>query len=177
MTDGLQTLRRLKKTHKKTPVKYRKYSVNAILLFFSAYHFGIEVFNVLRVENSHEGLGVHSLAGVFLSHHESHILRIVLKVIYEGLAFASYGLSGKDTPYISLLSKCDTHFKMKIAQVKHAIFLPLMKPSAAGWHWSHICCGSCWQAAGSPAPRRNATLSCRARIPSKPGCRNRASRH
>lgn len=72
----------------------------------------------MRVENRHEGLGAHSLAGVFLSHHESHVLRIVLKVIYEGLALASYGLSGKDTAYISLLSKSDTNYKMKIAREK-----------------------------------------------------------
>lgn len=33
------------------------------------YHFGVQVFNILRVEHSHESLGAYSLAAVLLSHH------------------------------------------------------------------------------------------------------------
>lgn len=56
------------------------------------HHFGVQVFNILRVENRHEGLGAHGLAAVFLSHHQCHVLGVVLEMVDERLALASYGL-------------------------------------------------------------------------------------
>lgn len=61
-----------------------------------AYHFRVQIFYILWVENSHEGFSAHSLTAVFLPHHESYILRIVLEMIYEWLAFSTYGLSIKN---------------------------------------------------------------------------------
>lgn len=62
---------------------------------YVAYHFGVKVFDVLRVENGHEGLCAHSLAAVFLADHQSYVLWIVLKVVDERLALASDGLGDK----------------------------------------------------------------------------------
>lgn len=59
------------------------------------YHFGVKVFNILGVENSHESLSAHSLAAAFLSHHQCYVLWVVLEVVDERLALASYGLSHK----------------------------------------------------------------------------------
>lgn len=56
------------------------------------YHFGVQVFNILRVENRHESLGAHRLAAVFLPHHQCHVLRVVLEMVDERLALASNGL-------------------------------------------------------------------------------------
>lgn len=56
------------------------------------YHFGVEVLNILRVENSHESLRAHGLAAVFLSDHQCNVLWVVLKMVDERLALASYGL-------------------------------------------------------------------------------------
>lgn len=56
------------------------------------YHFWVEVLNILRVENSHESLRAHGLAAVFLSDHQCNVLWVVLKMVDERLALASYGL-------------------------------------------------------------------------------------
>lgn len=61
------------------------------------YHFGVEVFHILRVEDGHEGLCAHGLAAVFLSHHQCDVLWVVLKVVDERLALASDGLGDKHT--------------------------------------------------------------------------------
>lgn len=47
------------------------------------YHFGVEVFDIQRVEHGHKGLGADSFAAVFLSHHHSDVLRVVLEVVDE----------------------------------------------------------------------------------------------
>lgn len=59
------------------------------------YHFGFKVFDILRVENGHERLSAHSLAAVFLSHHQRYVLWVVLKVVDERLALAPYGLTSE----------------------------------------------------------------------------------
>lgn len=57
------------------------------------YHFGVKVFHILGVENGHERLGAHGLAAVFLAHHQSDVLGVVLEVVDERLALAPDGLS------------------------------------------------------------------------------------
>lgn len=47
------------------------------------YHFWVEVFNILRVENSHESLRAYSLAAALLSDHQCDVLWVVLKVVNE----------------------------------------------------------------------------------------------
>lgn len=47
------------------------------------YHFGVKVFNILGVENSHESLCAYSLAAVFLPHHQCYVLWVVLEVVDE----------------------------------------------------------------------------------------------
>ncbi|TNN86706.1 hypothetical protein EYF80_002889 [Liparis tanakae] len=68
------------------------------------YHFGVEVFDILRVEDGHERLGAHGLAADLLSHHERHVLWVVVKVVDERLALASYGLRHKHTSQNALLA-------------------------------------------------------------------------
>lgn len=63
------------------------------------YHFWVEVFDILRVENGHEGLCAHGLAAVFLPHHQRYVLWVVLKVVDERLALASDGLGDKHTRF------------------------------------------------------------------------------
>lgn len=63
------------------------------------YHFWVEVFNILRVENSHESLRAYSLAAVLLSDHQCNVLWVVLKVVNERLTLPSYGLDETHSHY------------------------------------------------------------------------------
>lgn len=86
------------------------------------YHFWVEVFNILRVENSHESLRAYSLAAVLLSDHQCNVLWVVLKVVNERLTLTSYGLDDThiyiyfflpqhcafSTLHLSKCIKCDT---------------------------------------------------------------------
>lgn len=69
----------------------------AVHLIYMCYHFWVEVFNILRVENSHESLRAYSLAAVLLSDHQCNVLWVVLKVVNERLTLASYGLDDTHT--------------------------------------------------------------------------------
>lgn len=64
------------------------------------YHFWVEVFNILRVENSHESLRAYGLATALLSNHQCHVLWVVLKVVNERLTLPSYGLDKTHTYFI-----------------------------------------------------------------------------
>lgn len=75
-------------------------------LNLDVYHFGVEVFNILRVENSHESLGAYSLAAVFLSHHQCYVAWVVLEVVDERLALASYGLRDKHISFFNVRNHC-----------------------------------------------------------------------
>lgn len=74
------------------------------------YHFWVEVFDILRVENSHESLRAYSLGAVLLSHHQRNVLWVVLKVVNERLTLASYGL---DETHTHLFFSCYTTFTIK----------------------------------------------------------------
>lgn len=76
------------------------------------YHFGVKVFDILGVENSHESLGAHSLAAVFLPHHQRYVFRVVLEVVDEWLALASDCLRDKDTSFINVRK----HFELQNKQ-------------------------------------------------------------
>lgn len=68
------------------------------------HHFGVQVFGVLGMEHGHEGLSADSLAAVLLSHHQSHLLWVVLKVIDEVLALPSDDLQGTVNTQFCLFS-------------------------------------------------------------------------
>lgn len=76
------------------------------------YHFWVEVLNILRVENSHESLRAHGLAAVFLPDHQCNVLWVVLKMVDERLALASYGL---DDTHISYNTAPSVHYISEIA--------------------------------------------------------------
>lgn len=64
------------------------------------YHFRVEVFDILRVENGHESLRAYSLAAALLSDHQRNVLWVVLKVVNERLTLPSYGLDKTHTDFL-----------------------------------------------------------------------------
>lgn len=83
-----------------------KKTVVSFELNLDVYHFGVEVFNILRVEDSHESLCAYSLAAVFLSHHQCYVTWVVLEVVDERLALASYGLGDIHILFFNVRNRC-----------------------------------------------------------------------
>lgn len=78
------------------------------------YHFWVEVFNILRVENSHESLRAYSLAAVLLSDHQCDVLWVVLKVVNEWLTLASYGLDDTYTFFFPAILRLEYNTFLKL---------------------------------------------------------------